>query len=281
MAVINKDTLIIYMDAYKKYLSKRDHLESNKPLADAVEDYKRGVASNAAKALDAGNWSRDDIGSGRIGECAIRAVQRHQNLIGRFQASGFSNTIRDNTTIAEEVLFDLYHEHKEQECFVRICRVFGRKYDLVSYLYFIIDPGRYLPLRANIFDEIFSKLGIDLQTSGRCSWENYQAFLATVSAVRDMMQDHFNDDDIDLLDAHSFLWTISQDVLKIANEEKSQARLPEVEKKVEVGAVVVHKEYGEGTISKLSDENVYVSFSGKLRIFPYPDAFDKEYLRLN
>ena len=46
------------------------------------------------------------------------------------------------------------------------------------------------------------------------------------------------------------------------------------------GAIVLHKEYGEGLIEKLTDEKAYVTFSGKRRIFLYPVAFEKEYLKL-
>ena len=49
-------------------------------------------------------------------------------------------------TVTERVLFDLFHKRKDQECFERICRLFGRKYDLVAYLYYVADPDKYLPL---------------------------------------------------------------------------------------------------------------------------------------
>lgn len=46
------------------------------------------------------------------------------------------------------------------------------------------------------------------------------------------------------------------------------------------GAKVMHKEYGTGTISKLSTDKLYVSFNGRKRIFPYPDSFIKGYLTI-
>jgi len=110
-------------------------------------------------------------------------------------------------------LFDLYHEHREQECFEQLCKLIGRKYDLLSYLYFIIDSDRYLPLRSSIFDGVFKKVGIDLQTVGQCSWQNYKEYVGTVADVRDAMKAYYQEEDIDLLDAHSFLWTIALDVL--------------------------------------------------------------------
>lgn len=45
-------------------------------------------------------------------------------------------------------------------------------------------------------------------------------------------------------------------------------------------SVVFHKEYGEGSVSKIEDGNIFVTFEKGLRIFPYPEAFVKEYLTL-
>ena len=47
---------------------------------------------------------------------------------------------------------------------------------------------------------------------------------------------------------------------------------------VSVGSNVHHKLYGNGEVTKITEDKLYVSFSGKNRIFPYPEAFDKGYL---
>lgn len=43
-------------------------------------------------------------------------------------------------------------------------------------------------------------------------------------------------------------------------------------------SAVIHKEYGQGMVSKIKDGNIYVVFKKGLRIFPYPEAFIKKYL---
>ena len=95
------------------------------------------------------------------------------------------------------------------------------------------------------------------------------------------MREYYQQEDVDLLDAHSFLWTLNQDVL---GTSKSQTMSVEAvtarEKSVEAGALVTHKDYGEGTIFKITDKNIYVEFDGKKRIFPCLEAFEKEYLKL-
>lgn len=278
MASVNRDILIPYMDAYKAYLDGQEHGESARPMSNEQEDYKRGIAAKAAETLGQESWNESEIGTGTIGDHAIKAVQRNLNLIGRFQVSAFSDKVKENPEIAERILYDLYRDRKDQECFDRLCDVFGRKYDLLAYLYFILDPNSYLPLRSSIFDGIFKKLQINLQTAGRCSWENYQDFLSTIAAVRDVMQEYYQTTDVDLLDAHSFLWTLNLDVLNMRETDEAVEEESEVEKTIEVGATFSHKEYGKGVITKLTEEKVYIDFNGKPRIFPYPEAFEKGYL---
>lgn len=47
---------------------------------------------------------------------------------------------------------------------------------------------------------------------------------------------------------------------------------------VDIHSVVHHKLYGDGEVIKITANNIYVSFGGKNRIFPYPKSFDKGYL---
>ena len=202
MADISVENLIPEMEAYKLYLSSQEHGKNARALSNVKEDYKRGIAERAAQILNAEDWTSNEIGTGIIGERVFKAVDRNFNLVGRFQVRLFSSKIKEKNEAAEKVLFDLYHDHKEQECFEQICKLFGRKYDLVSYLYFILDSGRYLPLRSSIFDGVFTKIGIDLQTAGMCSWQNYQKYLSTVAEVRDAMKDYYHQEEVDLLDAH-------------------------------------------------------------------------------
>ena len=88
---MNHEVLIRYLDAYKRYIDAQKRGENVRPLANTQEDYKRGVARKAAEVLEIETWAEDDIGKGTIGARAIKAVQRNQNLIGRFQVSVFAD----------------------------------------------------------------------------------------------------------------------------------------------------------------------------------------------
>lgn len=47
---------------------------------------------------------------------------------------------------------------------------------------------------------------------------------------------------------------------------------------VGINTIVSHKLYGKGIVKKIVDNKLYISFDGQLRIFIYPDAFEKGYL---
>lgn len=271
MSIVDREALIPLMNSYKVFLDEQERKNSSRPFCNIQEEYKRDIADKALAALDVANWDKETIGEGIIGEHAIKAVQKNVNLVGRFQVSAFANTVKENPLDAEKVLYDLYHDHKEQDCFDELCRIFGKKYDLLSYLYFVENPERYLPLRSSIFDNIFKGLGINFQTVGRCSWENYQEFINVVKEVREIMVDYYGESDIDLLDAHSFLWTTK---VENAESDSKSARDSEITE----GSRVYHKEYGEGVVSRFSEKNVYILFSGRQKIFPYPEALEKGYL---
>lgn len=281
MSFVKRELLIPLMDQYRNYLKGQKRTENDRPLSNMDENYKREIAEKATLILDSGNWKETEIGEGSIADRVIKAVQRNVNLVGRYQVSAFADKVKEKTADSERIFFDLYHNHQEEACFSQICDLFGRKYDLVAYLFFIADPDRFLPLRSSRFDEIFEKLNIELRTSGRCSWDNYQSFLDVVSEVRDAMRERYQDYDEDLLDAHSFLWTLRQ---KLPDNNDGAENIAEdpvllMTSVEDEGDIVFHKEYGKGTIAKFTEKNIYVMFSDTQRIFPYPEAFEKGYLK--
>ena len=83
---------------------------------------------------------------------------------------------------------------------------FGGYYDLIAYLFFIKNKNQFLPICPGYFDAAFSKLGIGLKTSRRCSWENYVSFIEAVGMTRDALSLLLEGSEPSLLDAHSFLW---------------------------------------------------------------------------
>ena len=105
MATVNRDILRPYLDTYRNNLNRQERGETVRLLSNMQEDYKRGIAVKAAETLDQKNWTETEIGEGAIGDCAIKAVQRNLNLIGRFQVSSFADKVREDFSVSER-LFD-------------------------------------------------------------------------------------------------------------------------------------------------------------------------------
>ena len=118
-----------------------------------------------------------------------------------------------------------------------------------------------------------------MHTIGRCSWDNYQEFLATVVEVRDAMKDYYLTNDDGLLDTHSFLRNINLDDFNNASRSSDTTEVAAKEAKYKFDDGVYHKDYVKGIVVKQTTEKVYVDFNGKQRIFPYPGAFEMEYLK--
>lgn len=69
-----------------------------------------------------------------------------------------------------------------------------------------------------------------------------------------------------------------------SKEEEAPIAAPEVTvfdpNSIKETSTVYHKVYGEGIVSQLTDEEIYVKFGEKQRIFQFPDAFEKGWLTL-
>lgn len=94
------------------------------------------------------------------------------------------------------------------------------------------------------------------------------------------MKEYYQSDEVDLLDAHSFLWTLNLDDFDIVGASSDSREVVAKETKYEYEEGVYHKDYGNGRVVKRTTEKIYVDFNGKQRIFLYPEAFEKEYLKL-
>ena len=86
--------------------------------------------------------------------------------------------------------------------------IFGKKYALLAYFYFIKDWSKYLPIAPLYFDRAFELLGVDFKTRQLCSWENYSLYLKLIGDIKRMLSETLSSE-VTLLDAHSFAWMLS------------------------------------------------------------------------
>ena len=193
-------------------------------LADDWEGYKEGIYRLGRARLAWAKWKRADIGSGRILEAVIRAIEIHEsaelrNNLVNWQAKygpdsrSHNALLKARTDLArrkdcEELLFQLYRSNGELgEVFEALTGIIGRRYDVLAYLFFLRDWEEYLPIAPSRFDEAFTRLGLEIHTSNRCSWENYQSYLAAINLVRQRLRGK-GCATARLVDAHSFCWLL-------------------------------------------------------------------------
>ena len=150
------------------------------------EDYKSVRVEKARDELKINEWKESLIGDGRIGECAIKAINKAGNLVNVHQQIEFKNILNKSnpkfSISAEQALYNLYckPEYEASSAFNDAVKAFGAKYDLISFLFFVKDDTNYLPVSPRHFDKGFAFLNIKFKTSLHCSWENYLAYIKII-----------------------------------------------------------------------------------------------------
>ena len=210
------------------------------------EGYKTEIFEEANTLLSYSAWNTGQIGSGNILTSTIRAIEIDKNNLleqdrGRRGDGAVDHkklleiqNSSEKTREAEQLLYELYKDLKgEAEVFDALVTLFGKRFPLLAFLFFIKDRTRFLPLRPEKFETAFKKLDCKLDLSGQCSWQKYQNFLLGVGLVRDFIKAQFErlklSQDVSLLDAHTFLWMLQGDFsAAIWSQPPLSARIREV-----------------------------------------------------
>jgi len=230
----------------------RDHNEGgvfsfNDGFIDKYEGYKKEIPLAAKKILESETWKKNWIGTGKILNCVVDAVEYgtqsgHNNLVHWNKRRVFFEWFFDKPEYLQRVellFFNLYigDNDNEGEIFDELCdqNALGAIYDLISYLYFIKNPDRYVPNKPNNFQDAFRLLGEHyyFRMSLHCSWENYQTFLGRLEEIRQNLVKYYSarydfNEEISLIDAHSFCWIISHNLEKIKKTEPTDDRSSDV-----------------------------------------------------
>lgn len=198
-----------------------DSFANRESFAFEWEGYKNSIPDRAMAILQPRRWSQATIGKGEILRRVIQAIELPGNNLLQWEgrkgpASRVHLRLLEAKTSPrarrelESCFYDLYKRHRaDRAAFETIVSRCGKRYELLGYLCFIADPGRFLPIRTRTFDRVFRELGLDLRTERQCGWDNYQAFLAAIREVQICLQAE-GILDASLLDAHSFCWILAQ-----------------------------------------------------------------------
>ena len=184
------------------------------------ENYKKEIWDEANLHLQKIK-NMTEFGSGQILKAIIDCIEiKGNNLLewqskkrgpeGRVHAKLYEILdTKQSLSELEETIWKFYFSDEQPEFyfFDAFTKMVNKKYSLISYLYFIKDKSKYLPVATTTIDDFFKDIGIDLITTLKCSWENYYSYISFMEYVRTFLRNNL-DPDTCLLDAHSFAWIL-------------------------------------------------------------------------
>lgn len=193
----------------------------------AWEGYKPRLRELALARLKAGSWTEEDIGSGKIVDLTIDAIEIQasvgdltNNLVSWQNRYGHAN--RDHRALLEAktskgglkkiegLLFRLFRGSEDEGAvFEELKEATGGKYPLIAYLFFLKDMNRFMPIQPTGFDRAFEAIELNLRTKGNCSWQNYVRFNQAIEDTRRAIEAETGMIGVRLIDAHSMLWLFS------------------------------------------------------------------------
>jgi HNH endonuclease len=202
---------------------------TSNPYTKKEEGYKYAVFQNGGMTLGFEKWKKADIGGGKILRSVIAAIElKGSNLLkwqGRWGETSkphyaLHTALRDlaRTKNYEELLFRLYCTDDDNLIFDDLVKLIGRKYPVLSYLFFLKDRSRYMPIAPTYFDKAFEMLGAEFSAGKKCSWENYLTYNNLLMQTNSLLSERLCD--VSLLDAHSFAWMLATKLAK--NSEPSE-----------------------------------------------------------
>lgn len=214
--------------AFKHFVGKRSQVKfstfASHPYTQEKEGYKYHVHALAHGALSFQSWDKKDIGSGKIITAVIQSIEIPESNLVPWQAR-YGEDARPHQPLykaaenietreaIESCFYDFYFGSNDVESFDAFIGIFGKKYPLIAYFFFVKDRSKYCPIAPTFFDKAFDILGADFQTSHKCSWDNYSTFIGILKELKDMLSDRMSAE-VTLLDAHSFAWILSSQMQK-------------------------------------------------------------------
>ncbi len=189
------------------------------------EGYKEHVHTKARALLTFSQWKDTDIGTGRILDRVIEAIEINEgsnlrnNLVAwqpRYGPTSVPHWVlkeaqQDEAKRAqlEQAIYDLFRSGtSEGQVFESLQSLGISHYSLMAYLFFLKDWDRFMPISTTNFDQAFRDLGIGVRTTRKCSWDNYCRYNEALHQVLAALRDVTELEDVRLIDAHSFCWML-------------------------------------------------------------------------
>ena len=203
------------IDLFLEFVSQQPEQQGMKPSFTngylwKSEGYKLSTFVHGTDKLLPQRWNQKAIASGAVAEMAIKAMGiQANNFVDRFQKTSFMNKLTEKPQEGGEILFRFYRNIiDDRSSLEEFAGFFGRRYDIISYLFYLKDPDHNLPCKPNLFRGAFQSLGIRTECFASCTYDNYMAFNAALRELADLYSRYA--EHISVLAAHSFAWIISQ-----------------------------------------------------------------------
>ena len=183
------------------------------------EGYKRYIWHEAQKILKCNEWLENDLPgydiTNRVLKCMNIKIEtgKPQNLLYYTERMRYERILEEKPQEVEELIRRIYCSPDEELAFRQGCALFGKRYPLMAFLFFLKGEGgdpagtiRYLPVSPKNMESRFDRLGIQSECLSECTWENYQEYLCRFDEVQKRLQEQLNLD-VEKIDAHSLVWT--------------------------------------------------------------------------
>lgn len=183
------------------------------------EGYKRYVWHEAQKILKCNEWLENDLPgydiTNRVLKCMNIKIEtgEPQNLLDYRYKIHYKKILEEKPHEVEDLIRRIYCSPDEEQAFRQGCALFGKRYPLMAFLFFLKGEGgdpagtiRYLPVSPRNMKSRFARLGIQSNCLSECTWENYQEYLRIFDDVQKRLQEQLNLD-VEKIDAHSLVWT--------------------------------------------------------------------------
>ncbi len=244
------DNIFKELSKFKVFVNSKDGKEgpisfrNSRGFLALEEDFKTKISENVRETLNYDRWDESWVGTGKISKCAIKALNKCGNLVYSNQEIHFRDVLDKNNPKynqdAERVIYDIYANKNcsEKVAFENAVKVFGAKYDLIAFLFFVKDDTRFLPICPGPFENAFRTLGINYNVSNKCSWENYKGFIEIIDEIRSIIDNNLEMEGTPrLIDAHSFVWIIQRKDYQTWNPNKNESsKIEDINERINSGS---------------------------------------------
>ena len=201
------------IDLFLEYVSKQPGQQGKRVsfssgYLDYMEGYKPAVYVKASDILSFNKWNKKTKAED-ISKLAVNAMYiSENNLVDWREKSLFKDKLKADPIAGGKILQRLFCTDDDAQSSEELAAFFGRRYDLLAYLFFIKDPNQYYPCRPTVFKKAFDDLGADSTCFGLFTYDKYVQYNDTLRELANLYSTY--GDHISVLDAHSFAWIIGK-----------------------------------------------------------------------